>query len=412
MKNILFAILFLIISTLTLFSQRKITANIADKNVKSVKVTSTLNANVPLIALHSKQKIDINFDIIHADPHRIGYRIFFCNADWSKAHLSPQEYVSGVAESTINDFATSSGTRVIYTNYNLRIPNEDTRPLLAGNYAVEFYREDCPEKVLFTTCFCVLDDKVEIIASLDKSIGYKENEQQLNLEIIPESYSITSAEAELKINIYQNNIPVKSGSLTPTTVSTTKIQYLNSNALRFRAGNEYRAMEFTSKQKGGLHVDSVAKGTRKADVFLKADAPRNTYNGMVANDFNGRFSINARGVADASTEADYCKVKFTLIADSLPNKDVYIIGEAFQHQPSPFNKMEYNAATASYEKEVVLKQGYYNYMYATNDEKTKTLDFSLLEGNFSETENEYTILIYHRSISQEYDKLIGYKIVK
>lgn len=171
-------------------------------------------------------------------------------------------------------------------------------------------------------------------------------------------------------------------------------------------------MEFTSKQKGGLHVDSIAKGTKKAEVFLKTDKPRNSYNGMTTNDFNGRYTINARGVSDASTEADYCKVFFTLVADSLPDNDVHIMGEAFQYQPTTLNKMEYNATSGCYEKEMILKQGYYNYMYATTNKKTPTLDFSLFEGNFSETDNEYIILIYHRSISQEYDKLIGYKIVK
>ena len=58
---------------------------------------------------------------------------------------------------------------------------------------------------------------------------------------------------------------------------------------------------------------------------------------------------------------------------------------------------------------LLLKQGYYSYNFVTKDERNRQAkpDFSLTEGNYWETENDYTILFYYRSFSGRYDELIG-----
>ena len=64
-----------------------------------------------------------------------------------------------------------------------------------------------------------------------------------------------------------------------------------------------------------------------------------------------------------------------------------------------------------YEKTLLLKQGYYNYSYITRDAgkpMTNRFSFENTEGNFTNTENNYTILVYFRSFGQRADELIGY----
>ena len=66
-----------------------------------------------------------------------------------------------------------------------------------------------------------------------------------------------------------------------------------------------------------------------------------------------------------------------------------------------------------FEKTLLLKQGYYYYTYVSkilNDKKniTGTAD---TEGNYSETENTYTILVYYRSLSDRADELVGAAII-
>ena len=61
---------------------------------------------------------------------------------------------------------------------------------------------------------------------------------------------------------------------------------------------------------------------------------------------------------------------------------------------------------------MVLKQGYYNYHYMFLPHGTNIGDVSQIEGNYWETENDYTIFIYYREDGDISDKLISIKKLK
>jgi len=71
--------------------------------------------------------------------------------------------------------------------------------------------------------------------------------------------------------------------------------------------------------------------------------------------------------------------------------------------------MKYNESTQLYELDLLLKQGYYNYVYTTLSDGNNQGDDSVIEGSFFETENEYLILVYVRLMGTNYDQLLGYK---
>jgi len=73
--------------------------------------------------------------------------------------------------------------------------------------------------------------------------------------------------------------------------------------------------------------------------------------------------------------------------------------------------MEYNAETGAYEKPVLLKTGVYNYQYVFVEEGGTIPSFKQTEGNYFETENEYTITVYYHPIGARYDRLIGHKTI-
>ena len=67
--------------------------------------------------------------------------------------------------------------------------------------------------------------------------------------------------------------------------------------------------------------------------------------------------------------------------------------------------MKYNEETGNYETTLFLKQGYYNYLYATKQNNYP--DFSALEGDFWNSENDYTVLIYYKPFGSRADEIIG-----
>jgi hypothetical protein len=58
---------------------------------------------------------------------------------------------------------------------------------------------------------------------------------------------------------------------------------------------------------------------------------------------------------------------------------------------------------------LLLKQGYYTYLLGTKDisHPEAPIDLSITEGNYWETENNYTILVYYRAFSDRADELVG-----
>jgi hypothetical protein len=112
-------------------------------------------------------------------------------------------------------------------------------------------------------------------------------------------------------------------------------------------------------------------------------------------------------------QGDYANVHFTFVptnADDFANKNVYLIGElATGNCDNNACEMEYNADRKVFEKTLLLKQGYYYYTYATRgiNQNRGVTETSDTEGDFSETENSYTILVYYRGLSDRADRLVG-----
>ena len=68
--------------------------------------------------------------------------------------------------------------------------------------------------------------------------------------------------------------------------------------------------------------------------------------------------------------------------------------------------MHYDEENEMYFTQVKLKQSYYDYVYVLEDEEGH-IDYSFTEGSHRETENDYTVLVYHRNVFYGYDELIG-----
>ena len=70
--------------------------------------------------------------------------------------------------------------------------------------------------------------------------------------------------------------------------------------------------------------------------------------------------------------------------------------------------MTYDEQRQAYEAALWLKQGYYSYRYLTLEKKGgHPTDSSLIEGDFFQTTNDYTILIYYQRPGERYTRLVG-----
>jgi hypothetical protein len=91
-------------------------------------------------------------------------------------------------------------------------------------------------------------------------------------------------------------------------------------------------------------------------------------------------------------------------------KDLYILGELTGYGKDPDALLTYYPEKKAYETTLFLKQGYYDYEYATREKNRPDLPFltDLTENNSWETENIYFILVYFRELGGRYDQLVGF----
>jgi hypothetical protein len=90
---------------------------------------------------------------------------------------------------------------------------------------------------------------------------------------------------------------------------------------------------------------------------------------------------------------------------------LYVSGAHSNWQCNETNQMSYNFDTKSYELQLLLKQGLYNYEYVYIKDDSRFPDATFIEGSYYETENDYVVYVYLSTTSSRYDRLIGYQIL-
>lgn len=413
-----FSWLFLLCSTVLSTVEAQVTyfTQVNNKQIKTLQVRVSGNPfSDPYIPLVGNERIEINFDALNPSMNQYAYSVVHCNADWSRSVLSPIEYINGFQGMTIEDFATSMGTSVEYTNYRLLLPNEDVQFKVSGNYAIRVYPENNPDQTAFIACFSVVEPLVKIAASVsgNTDIDTNQTHQQVSFVINNKNYPITYPQTDLKIWVYQNNRRDNAVTgLQPMSILENQIAYTNNRNLIFDAGNEYRRMEFISNSYNGMHVENISFHNPYYHVELMTDYKRAGQPFLYDQDQDGRYFIRCSNFNDFDTEADYEIVHFTLAADEIPDGNVYLNGELYNNVLDENSKMEYNPQTNQYEKSVLLKQGNYNYQYLFVPAGQTVGETGPIEGNYYQAENEYSIYVYFHPMSARYDRLIGVTSIK
>lgn len=385
-------------------------------HIQTVQVIANDNYLAPpIITLGRGENIEISFDELSHEYHRYQYVISHCNIDWTPSDLSELDYLDGFNNNPIDDYETSINTTMPYTHYKFRLPNNQVRMTLSGNYTVTVYDDSDSDTPIFKTCFRVLEQHVGIsaVVSSDTEIDRNKSHQQVSFNIQHKGYVIRNPQQEIKIQVMQNGrVDNMVSNISPTYVGPDELRYTHNRALIFPAGNEYRRFEIVSTRFSNLGVESLQFHDPYYHATLFTSEPR-IRNYTYDEDQNGHFLVRYDDATDNDIEADYFFVHFTLPWDKpFQGGNLYLEGEFTYDTFNQQNEMKYNEETSSYESVQLLKQGAYNYLYLYVPDGSTKGETGPVEGNFYETENEYLILVYSRPFGERYDKLIGMKLVR
>jgi hypothetical protein len=388
-------------------------------NIKSIVLReSSFLLSSPIIDFDAGQQFSLSFDDLDGDNKPYFYTLIHCDALWKPSDLQPQEYLGNFMEEQISTFTFSQGTTQRYTHYKWSFPNANMQISKTGNYLLKVYlsgNKDAKDKPpVFTRRLMVFSSKVSIKANIHQAAAADDymNKQEVDFSILYTSdYNIPQLN-DLKVVVQQNNRWDNAiYNMQPIYIKPNELSYdYDDGTNNFDGGNEYRAVIFKNFKFVTGGTDRMYRDSLKNwQVSLLPDEVKTFKRYFEAQDINGRFLITVedRDTSLIDIVGEYARIHFKFPFEfPMSEGDFYVLGNLTDNHFTKENKMTFNYFTKNYEGELYLKQGYYDYMYVFLPDGKRSAQTNQVEGDHWETENDYTIYVYHKSPGTYYDQLI------
>lgn len=377
-------------------------------NIKTVSFVQNGSNVVPIFELGSS--FSFQFDDLFANEANYYFEVIHCDYNWRQTEIPKTDYISGLDNQRIMDYSNSFNTLQIYSHYRISFPNQFLTQLrLSGNYMLRILNED--REVVFSRKFILYEDHATVTAQVKRSrnlsnIDYKQN---LDFAILSNDIVFQTPLQNVKVLLLQNgNFNTAIKNIVPQYTIGNQLVYKYDKETQFWGGNEFLYFENKDIRAANNNVGRIGSNNDIYNAYLYTNAARGNQIYTLYQDVNGNFVVKNINGSNNDIEADYAWVYFTLSAPAFRlNKDIYITGMFNNYSLSPEYKMDYNSDKGVFEKAVMIKQGFTNFQYTVADKKG-VIDYeNAIDGNFYQTENEYTILVYYKEATDRYQRVIG-----
>lgn len=375
------------------------------KHIKTI-IFKNDNALMPFPIVQIGESFSLSFDDLNASETDYYYTITHCNYNWEPSNLLKSEYLGGFDDIRITDFKNSYGTLQPYTHYKLTLPNADTQFRLTGNYIITI--TDAQQNPIFSRRFIIYTNtaQVQISAHQTQNLSFIEEKQNIQLKISSKNTIFENPSETVKVVVFQNfNWNTLRKDIRPQYILGNDLIYKYDNETSFWGGNEYFYFENKEIRSSGGGVLSTIKNGNSFETTLLTNTIRSEKPYTYFPDINGQFKISSTQ-GNPENEAEYSWVTFSLEAtNQILNNEIYVYGQFSENKINSNFLLKYNPEKHIFEGKILLKQGFYNYKFAT---KTKNeIDWNAFSGNHYQTENNYTAIVYYRPSGELYDRVIG-----
>ena len=368
----------------------------------------------PVLNLNTGGKLRLSFDDFERELYDVNYTIVHCDAKWKKSDLDFYRYAQGIEEGYLTDYSYSRTMYKQYLTYHLNFPNEEIKIIASGNYILKVYKNNNKKDLILTQRFYVVENIVGINMEVNRAFDptYRYTKQEVDFEIDHAKVALTNPSENVKVAVLQNwRWDNAITDLKPLFVTGNSLSYNYEEENTFWAGNEQRFLDITNFEINSENVEGSIKRTDTVYIFTTKVKPK-VQHSLIDRRTNifGASLIGSSGMSNMSLDPEYGMVYFYILSETEDlTGDYYIFGELSQREHSPAFKMEYNAEKKRYQQRIFLKQGIYNWHYHFVNEREDAGDLRPIEGAFSETLNEYTVLVYYRGVTDDFDRLVGIK---
>jgi hypothetical protein len=370
----------------------------------------------PIIRLNSADRLELHFDDLDANVKNYYYTFQLCDADWVPSMLSTFDYINGFSQQRLTQYRNSSIAFTRYTHYQATLPDRNCMPTRSGNYILKVYLNGDTSRLAFTKRMLVVDTKATVAAQIQQPFNSEifRTWQKVAFNVnLSEQLNVVNQMQQINVVILQNNRWDNAATkLRPTFFSRGRLEYNTEADAVFPSGKEWRWLDLRSFRFLSDRIERANKNSNSTDIFVKPDADRSSQRFNFFRDANGMYTIETTESVNPLWQTDYASVYFTFVPPdkaAYANRDIFIFGRLNNYNIDDSAKMKFNEEKGVYEKTLFLKNGYYDYCYVTVDknDKNRKASFEFTEGNYWESENTYTILVYYRPLAGRSDELIS-----
>ncbi len=404
-KNI-FSVLLIFLITIPIFAQYS--EKVEPDYIKTIQFQGlTRQSKLPILNLGDR--LFLSFDALNGTEADFYYTITHHDFDWTLSDLSKGEYLNGFDDVRITDYENSFNTLQIYSHYKLKIPNRDTKRIKkSGNYMISVFDDN--GNLVFSRKFIVVENLVGVSAfvKLSRDLNFIDSKQVVQFTVDSPTIQLTNPQQTVNVMVMQNsNLKNAILNLKPQYTIGSQLIYRYDQEGAFWGGNEF----FNFDNKDIRVATSSIRFIELVDLYnnyLFTNGSRvhkkYTYNP----DINGNFEVRVLVYTkDVNIEADYARIHFNLqFLEDIGDKELHLYGNFNNWTIDESTYMQYDEFSDTYRNDRLFKQGFYNYKYVLVDRDGSIIP-GAVSGNFWETENYYTVIVYFRDLGARYDRIIG-----
>ncbi len=367
----------------------------------------------PILKLNGEDVMKLSFDIHSLELKNYQFTFIHCGPDWTPSQLHQAEYLDGFFDNYITDYQYSMNTLVRYVHYNIIFPSRDVSFKRSGNYLLLVYEENNRDKPLLSRRLMVYEDKMIVSGRINRPSvqEYRNVKQKLDFKLNHPGYLVQNPQQDVKVALLQNyRWDNAITNLKPLFIRENELDYSYDVENMFFGGNEFRNFDTKTVRFFTQNVEKITYEDGLHQVFLREDLVRGRSAYSTEPDINGKFVIRFQEGWNPETEADYTMVHFRLKYPApVMDGNLYVFGALTDWSYPDAAKLKYDYETRSYYTSLLLKQGYYNFNYMFLGDRAQISNPIIAEGSYFETENDYTVLVYHREPTTNFFKLVGFR---
>lgn len=361
---------------------------------------------LPITSLREGPPLTLEFDLMEAQGRPLTVRFQHANRQWEE-DLAPSRALESYTDDALVEYQSSRGTQVEYTHYTYRFPNDDIRFRTSGNYVLQVTERGRRDSVLFEQAFFVTEGEGTLEARLET---FPIPGQQLPsvrplAQFDPPSSLRGDPFGYTACFVRNGRFDDVRCEERPRLASQPRLEFEMDRRRAFAPLTADYTVDLGVLQ-GGRRIERTDRTSSPFRVLLEPDYARFS-GGRPEALLNGQIVVRnaVRGRANPALTAEYVETTFAFVP---PNEQpvqggLTVAGSFSGMTPARGTEMRWVAGRGRYEGEVLLKQGQYQYFYASED---AALTEEMRRTQSRRRDNVYATFVYYEDPSRGTDRLL------